>query len=84
MELGDLLIYLKSNLLNCCIYNLNSVIISRVLSILASQNRFKSPYDEIFNIKRVLGYLSLNISGTVEENCIGAAKIVILLIFLKL
>ena len=29
------------------IYNLNSVIISRVLMILASQNRIQSLYDEI-------------------------------------
>ena len=34
--------------------SLNSVIISCVPSILASQNRFKSLYDEIFNIERFL------------------------------
>jgi hypothetical protein len=32
------------------IFNLNSIIISRVLGILASQNRFQSKYDETFNI----------------------------------
>ena len=34
------------------IHNLYSVIISRVLRILASQNRFISLYDKIFNIDR--------------------------------
>jgi hypothetical protein len=34
------------------IYNLNRVIISRVLKILASENRFQSLYDEIYNIDR--------------------------------
>ena len=34
------------------IYNLNSILISRVLKILASQNRFQSLYDEIFNFDR--------------------------------
>ena len=34
--------------------NLNSVLISRDLTILASQNGFKSMYDEIFNNNRFL------------------------------
>ena len=34
------------------IYNLNRVFISCVLKILASQNRFQSLYNEIFNIDR--------------------------------
>ena len=43
---------LQNNLKNWGIYNLNSVIISHVLKILASQNRFQSLYDEIFNIDK--------------------------------
>ena len=43
---------LQNNLKYWGIYNLNSVIISRVLKILASQNRFQSLYDEILNIDR--------------------------------
>ena len=41
---------------NWVIYNLNSIIISRVLRIFASQNRF----DEIFNIRRVVIPFSLS------------------------
>ena len=41
---------LQNNLKNWGIYNLNSVIISRVLRILPSQNWLQSLYDEIFNI----------------------------------
>ena len=36
------------------IYDLNSVIISRVLRIIAYQNKFNSLYDEIFTIDRFL------------------------------
>ena len=39
---------------NSGIYNLNSVISTRLQRILASQNRVKSPFDEIFNIDRFL------------------------------
>ena len=45
---------LISKLKNFEIYNLNSLIISRVLSILASQNRFQSLHDEKLNILRLL------------------------------
>ena len=45
---------LQNNLKNWGIYNLNSVLNSRVLRILASQNRFLSLYDKIFNIRRVV------------------------------
>ena len=41
---------LQNNLKYWGIYNFNSVIISRVLRILASQNRFQSMYDKIFKI----------------------------------
>jgi len=50
IKLGDQL--KKFNLKYWGIYNLNSVIISCVLKLLASQNRFQSLYDEIFNIDR--------------------------------
>ena len=50
--IGDLLISLQNNLQNLGINNFYSIIISNVLRILASQNRFKSQYDEIFNINR--------------------------------
>ena len=43
---------LQNNLKDWGIHNLNIVIISRVLRILAPQNRFQSLYDEIFNIDR--------------------------------
>ena len=43
---------LQNNLKIWEIYNLGSVIISPVLRIFASQNRFQSLYDEIFNIDR--------------------------------
>ena len=43
---------LVDNLKYWGIYNLNSVMISRVLKILASQNWFYSLYAEIFNIDR--------------------------------
>ena len=43
---------LQNNLKNLEIYNLNSVMISCVLRIIASQNKFKSLYDEKFNIDR--------------------------------
>ena len=43
---------LQKYLKNWGIYNLNSVMISCVLRNLASQNRFQSMYDEIFNIDR--------------------------------
>ena len=46
LKLGDQL----KTILKIGGYNLNSVIISRFLRILASQNRFQSLYDEIFNI----------------------------------
>ena len=36
------------------IYNLNSLISSRFLRILASQSRFQSLYDELFNIDKFL------------------------------
>ena len=36
------------------IHNLNSVIISRFLGILASQNRFESSHDKLFNVERFL------------------------------
>ena len=42
------------------IYNLSSFIISRILRILASQNRFQSLYDEILNIERFLEYLVIH------------------------
>ena len=45
---------LQNNLKNWGIYNSNNVIIYRVLRIFASQNRFQSMYDEIFNIDRFL------------------------------
>ena len=45
---------LKNNLKNWGIYNLNSVIIFRVLRILASKKMFQSLYDEIFNIIRFI------------------------------
>ena len=43
IKLGD-----QNNLKYWGIYNLNSIIISRVLRFLTSQNRFQSLYDEIF------------------------------------
>ena len=47
---------------------MNSVIISGVLRILASQNRFKSLYNKLFNIDRFLdsgkGTLFINIQNT--------------------
>ena len=43
---------LQNNLKNWGIYNLNSIIINLILRILASQNRFQSLYDEIFNMDR--------------------------------
>ena len=49
MKLGVQLFQLQNNLKNWGIYNLNSVIITRVSRILESQNRFQSLYDEIFN-----------------------------------
>ena len=45
---------LTSKLKNFEIYNFNSLIISHILSILASQNRFQSLHDEKFNILRLL------------------------------
>ena len=45
---------LQNNLKYWGIYNLNSVIISRFLRILPSQNWLQSLYDEIFNIDRFL------------------------------
>ena len=45
---------LQNNLSNSGIHNLNSVMIFHVLVILASQNRFQSLYDEIYNIDRFL------------------------------
>ena len=56
LKLGDQLIYFHKTLKNCGIYNLKRVMISRVLRILAFQKRFKSLYDEIFNIVRFLEY----------------------------
>ena len=53
LKFGDQLKNLiKNNLKNWGIYNLSSVIISRVLWILVSQNKFQSLYDEIFNIDK--------------------------------
>ena len=40
----------KDNVRNGEVNKLNSVIISRVVRILASKNRFQSHYDETFNI----------------------------------
>ena len=54
MKLEDQLINFKTILTIWGLYSLNSVIISCVLRILASQNRFQSLYDEIFNIDRFL------------------------------
>ena len=45
IKLGDQLIKLQINFKDYWIFNLNGVIISRVLGILASQNRFQSMYD---------------------------------------
>ena len=53
MKLGDQLIQLQNNLKNSGIIAY-SVKISHVLRILASQNRFQSLYNEIFNIDRFL------------------------------
>ena len=50
IKFGDQL----KNLKNSWIYSLNSAIISRILKIVASQNKFQSPHDEIFNIERFL------------------------------
>ena len=44
----------QADLKNWGIYNLNRVIIYRVLWILAFKNRFQSLYDEIFNINTFL------------------------------
>ena len=52
LKLGDQLKKLQNNRKNRGIYNLNIVIISRVLRILTSQNRFQSLHDEIFNSAR--------------------------------
>ena len=49
IKLGDQLIYVLTNHSNWGIYNF-----SCVLKILASQNRIKSLYHEIFNINRFL------------------------------
>ena len=54
IKLGNQLIYFQNNFKYLGIYNLNILIISRVLRILASQNKFKSLYREIFNIDRFL------------------------------
>ena len=53
MKLGDQLIQLQNNLKNSGIIAY-SFKISHVLRILASQNRFQSLYNEIFNIDRFL------------------------------
>ena len=53
MKSGDQLIYIQNNLKNLGIYNLNNVIISCVLRILASQNELQL-YDKIFNIDRLI------------------------------
>ena len=54
LKLGDQLKKPQNNLNKWGIYNLNtnSFIISRVLRILASQKRFQSLFDEIYNIDR--------------------------------
>ena len=52
IKLGDQLKNFRTNKKNWGFYNLSGVIISSVLSILVSQNRFQSLYDEIFNIDR--------------------------------
>ena len=63
---------LQSNLKYWGIYNLNKVLISRVLKILASQNRFQSLYDEIFNIDRFVDLSSnLFLSGLMYSNSIS-------------
>ena len=51
----------QNNLKYWGIYNLRSVIFSRVLRILTSQKRFQSLYDEIFNIQVVISWLWLNL-----------------------
>ena len=52
MKLGDQL-ETEKFLKKLGIDNLNSVTISHALGILASQNRFKTLYDEILNIERL-------------------------------
>ena len=52
LKLGEPAEKLQNNLKIRGISNLNSVIVSRVLRILVSQNMFKSLYNEIFNIDR--------------------------------
>ena len=52
LKLGEPAKKLQNNLKIRGISNLNSVIVSRVLRILVSQNMFKSLYNEIFNIDR--------------------------------
>ena len=47
-------VQILNNIKNWGIYFFDSVIISRVMNILASQNWFQSLYDEIFNIDRFL------------------------------
>jgi hypothetical protein len=54
MEIGGPTKKLHKNLKSWGIYNLNSVIISRVLGILASQNRFQLLFDEILNVDRIV------------------------------
>ena len=51
--------YLQNNLINLGMYKLNSVIISRVLKILASQFMYQKLYDKIFYINRFFEYKSL-------------------------
>ena len=51
IKLGDQLIILQNDHRNWGIYSLNSVTISRVLRILASQNRFQSLYDKYSLLK---------------------------------
>ena len=50
VKFGDQLINLQNKLENWGIYNLDIVMISRVLMILASQNRCQSLFDELLNI----------------------------------
>ena len=45
---------LQNNLKNWEIYNLSSVIISRILRILTSQNKFQSLKDQIFKFDRLV------------------------------
>ena len=50
---------------------MNSVIIFRILRILASQNRFQLLYDEIFNIKKLKKYKTYNLRLILKSKIIN-------------